>query len=300
MAPLDRDLVAALLRQRGDTQIEEISAGTWSQAFGFTSKNERFVIRFGGDAAEYDKDRLAGTWSSASLPVPEVIEVGTAFDRNYAVSRRVDGVPLDTLDAAGWQRTIPSLMESLRALRDLRLPGVGFGSFNGNGDAAHDTWSDWLRAAVTEDGEGRLAGWRDALAAVPGAMARFEAGVERFTELAAACPELRQVAHTDLGAGNTLVSDGRISGIIDWGNAVAGDPLYDIAHLTFWAPWHHGCPERELRRHAADALGDADFDERVRAYELHISLTDQRFNAVMNRTHMIEAVAKRGEQLASP
>ena len=169
---------------------------------------------------------------------------------------------------------------------------------DGHGDAPHQSWSDWLRAAVEGAGEGRIAGWREALAAVPGAMARYETGAERFEAAMAACPEVRLVAHTDLGAGNTLTAGGRISGIIDWGNAVAGDPLYDIAHLTFWAPWHTGCPEALLRRSAAEVLGDANFAERVYAYELHISLDAQRFNAAMGRSHLLDQVAARADYLA--
>jgi hygromycin-B 4-O-kinase len=128
-------------------------------------------------------------------------------------------------------------------------------------------------------------------------LARYNAGAERFTAAMGVCPDLRLVAHSDLGAGNTLTAAGRISGIIDWGNAVVGDPLYDIAHLTFWAPWHHGCPEELLRRSAAEVFGDVDFAERVRAYELHISLAAQRFNAAMDRTHLLGPIAERAEHL---
>lgn len=273
-----------------------LTSGTWSQAFAITAKNDRLVVRFGGDQVEYDKDRLAATWSSQALPVPEVLEAGEAFDRRFAVSRHVEGVSLDELDAAGWHRTIPALLDALVALRDVSVPGVGYGLFDGHGNAPHATWSAWLLANLEGDGEGRIANWRDALSATPGAMDRYETGVERFAGAAAVCPELRQVTHTDL-SGNTLTSDGRISGIIDWGNAVAGDPLYDIAHLTFWAPWHLGCPEMDLRRSAAEVLGDAAFDRRVYAYELHISLAAQRFNAAMGRSHLLGEVADRADRL---
>lgn len=298
MDPLDLSSVETYLRDRFDADVVQmLSGGTWSQAFAFTAQDQRLVVRFGGDRVEYDKDQLAATWSTEALPVPEVLEVGEAFDRPFTVTRHVDGMPLDELDAAEWRRAIPGLLAALAELRDVTLPGVGYGLFDGRGDAPHLTWAGWLRKNLEGDGENRIAGWRGALSAVPGAMDRYEAGVDRFVEAMVVCPETRCVAHTDL-AGNTLTYDGRIRGIIDWGNAVAGDPLYDIAHLTFWAPWHHGCPEEELRRSAADVLGDADFDQQVGAYELHISLAAQRFNAAMGRSHLIDAVAKRAEHLS--
>ena len=300
MDPLDLASVKTFLRRRfGADAVEVLSGGTWSQAFAFTSIGQRLVVRFGGDRVEYEKDQLAATWSNHALQVPEVLEIGEAFDRPFAVSRHVEGVSLDALDVPEWRATLPGLLEALAALRDVRLPGVGHGLFNGRGDAPYPTWADWLRKNLEGDDEGRIAGWRGELSAVPGAMDRYEQGVERFVDALAVCPESRHVAHTDL-AGNTLVSNGHIVGIIDWGNAVAGDSLYDIAHLTFWAPWHYGCPEEELRRSAAEILGDADFGQRVGAYELHISLAAQRFNAAMGRAHLLDEVAVRGEQLWRP
>ncbi|MEO8931858.1 MAG: phosphotransferase [Lacisediminihabitans sp.] len=298
MDHLDLQTVETYLQHRFHASaVGALSSGTWSQAFVFTVNAHRFVLRFGGDRVEYEKDQLAANWSSQALPVPEVLEVGEAFDRHFAISRHVDGLLLDELDADGWHRTIPALLEALGALRDITLPGVGYGPFNGKGEAAHATWSSWLIANLDGDGEGRISSWRDSLSVVPGAMDRYEAGVERFAEVAAACPELRHATHTDL-AGNTLTTDGRMSGIIDWGNAVAGDPLYDIAHLTFWAPWHPGCPEIELRHSAAEVLGDAEFDQRVYAYELHISLAAQRFNAAMGRPHLLDELTDRADRLS--
>lgn len=301
MNPLEFGRVEEFLRRRfGADHVEVLDAGTWSQAFAMKAGGRDLVVRFDDDLTEYEKDRLAGTWSYPGLPVPEVLDIGEAFDGHFVVSQRVYGIPLDGLDDEGWRRTLPSLLEALAALREVRLPGGGFGLFDSRGNAPHGSWAAWLLAVIEGYGETRIRGWRTAMAAVPGALDRYEACVERFEEAMAVCPEVRLIAHTDLGAGNTLVADGHVSGIIDWGNAVAGDPLYDIAHLTFWAPWHHGCPEMLLRHSAADVLGDADFDERVYAYELHVALAAQRFNAAMGRLHLLEEIADRAESLPTP
>ena len=41
--------------------------------------------------------------------------------------------------------------------------------------------------------------------------------------------------HGDLGSHNVLTDGDRLLGLIDWEDAVAGDPVYDIA---FWATFH--------------------------------------------------------------
>ena len=76
------------------------------------------------------------------------------------------------------------------------------------------------------------------------------------------------MVHTDLGAGNVLVEGDRLGGIIDWGNVAAGDPAADVGHLTYWAPWHPGCPEDEVRRALGEAVPGGDVPARIRAWEL--------------------------------
>jgi hygromycin-B 4-O-kinase len=42
--------------------------------------------------------------------------------------------------------------------------------------------------------------------------------------------------HGDMVNHNVLVQDPRITAVIDWGNALYGDWLYDAAWLIFWWP----------------------------------------------------------------
>jgi Ser/Thr protein kinase RdoA (MazF antagonist) len=52
--------------------------------------------------------------------------------------------------------------------------------------------------------------------------------------------------HGDLGSHNVLTDGDRLLGLIDWEDALSGDPVYDLA---FWATFH--LPER----HAAFLAG---------------------------------------------
>jgi hypothetical protein len=76
--------------------------------------------------------------------------------------------------------------------------------------------------------------------------------------------------HGDPGSHNVFVKDGKISALIDWEDALAGDPVFEIA---FWATFH---PER---RHAAFIEGyleaatlPPDFELRFWFYFLRVSL----------------------------
>ncbi|MFE7795405.1 phosphotransferase [Streptomyces sp. NPDC057460] len=44
--------------------------------------------------------------------------------------------------------------------------------------------------------------------------------------------------HGDLLSRNVLAADGTITAVLDWGNALYGDHLYDAARLMYWWPWY--------------------------------------------------------------
>lgn len=73
-------------------------------------------------------------------------------------------------------------------------------------------------------------------------------------------PELDAIVHWDFTPDNVLVRDGRVTGVIDWEGARAGDPRFDLVTLAFYAP---GTPPLE------DALGELDPGLRA-VYQAHL------------------------------
>lgn len=62
-----------------------------------------------------------------------------------------------------------------------------------------------------------------------------------------------------------------MTGVIDWSEALIGDPLYDIANLFFWRPWLE-CMEVQclyLELHHPNRLIDR---ERLIRYQVRIGL----------------------------
>jgi hygromycin-B 4-O-kinase len=79
-----------------------------------------------------------------------------------------------------------------------------------------------------------------------------------------------------------FVADGRVSGLIDWGVALYGDSLYDVALLAFWVPWFAALDEKRVLDAARTLPGAEErFDERIRAYELRIGLEHIAYNAYL-------------------
>jgi hypothetical protein len=83
-----RKFLTARLQAVPDS-IETIRPGEWSRAYAIRRNGEELVVRFSPYREDFEKDRAAAQWSSASLPIPPLIELGEAFGVSYAVSPRV-------------------------------------------------------------------------------------------------------------------------------------------------------------------------------------------------------------------
>src|SRR5207247_2258152 len=71
----------------------------------------------------------------------------------------------------------------------------------------------------------------------PTGTAPFDEAFGVMAPLVERCPELRHLIHADLLNFNVLVEDDRIGALLDWGSAMFGDFLYDLAWLSFWWPF---------------------------------------------------------------
>lgn len=284
---------------RSHLDVELLGEGMWSRAFGFEHDGRELVVRFGQHRDDYEKDQRAGAFASDALPVPAVVEIGPAFDGHFAISTRARGAPLEELDGAGWRTTLPSLFAALDAIRALDVSHTtGFGGWDASGGAPYATWRDFLLAVGADTPDRRTHGWRPRLARSVVGDGPFAEGLACLTEVSAELSPLRHVVHADLINRNVLVAGGRLGAVLDWGCSSYGDPLYDIAWLEHWAPWHPGLAAIDIRaearrHHEALGLDTRYFDQRLRCCALHIGLDHQAYNAWLRDEDALTAVVER-------
>jgi hygromycin-B 4-O-kinase len=275
--------------------VAEIRGGDWSTAFSFRLDGRDYVARFGLWREDFEKDDAAMLFAGPDLPVPRVLEIGDAFEGAYAISERHFGVFLEELDAEGFQQVLPALLRALDAMRSIPVPH----------DARGMPWGDWLRDLLIDHPGGRVSGWRQKIATSPELDALFVAGQNAFENLVDACPDIQHVLHLDLINRNVLVADDRthLEAVFDWGCLAYGDFLYDVAWLTFWAPWHAGFTATDIRGAVLDHYASAsfvveNFNERIRCYELHIGVHHLAYNTfVPGREEDLIAIASRLREL---
>jgi hygromycin-B 4-O-kinase len=281
------------------TGLVPLGAGEWSQAYAFSLDGREMVVRFGAYGEDFEKDRRMARHASAVLPIPEVVETGAAPGGFCAVSRRAHGRFLDELDAEAMLAVLPALLNALDAARSIDLSATtGYGPWRPEGSAPHRSWPEALLASLHDRPGRRTYGWRQALAASPTGTGGFDAAAEALRELATHCPERREIIHSDLLCRNVLVRDSAVTAVLDWGNSLYGDGLYDLAWLLYWWPWYPAWRDIDIRKliasHLAAQQGQIpDLDQRLLCYQIHIGLDAQTYTAFTGRFDDLAANAER-------
>lgn len=244
--------------------LEVLGGGFWSAAYGYRIGDDELVLRINDEPDGFRQDAFAMRYGSPVLPVPDVFAIGEGFGRWFAISRRHRGRFLEEVgpeeaDALG--PTVVDLLASLRAVPDTGI------------DAP--PWRDWLLAGITDRPDHHTAGWRARLAADPAAERTFRAVDRRIRSLLDACPDRRELVHSDLLHYNVLVAPpaDAVTAIFSWKCSTWGDAVYDLAWCTFWGRWHDGIGALDLWQRVVHTLSVSeavDLGVRHHAYELQI------------------------------
>ncbi|MDX9953152.1 MAG: phosphotransferase [Anaerolineae bacterium] len=291
---------AFLAQQLGTAPSEVISLGegAWSQCFGFVHNGRNLVIRFGKYVDDFQKDQRAYKFANPDLPVPEVLEIGTALDGYFAISARVYGVPLESVTAEQWLTLVPAVVAALEVLRTTEISETaGFGGWNADRHAPHTSWRNRLLEVAEDKPDQRGYGWRKALTTSAEGQATFDWGLDLLEQVADdAVP--RNLLHGDLTNRNVLVQGSQITGVLDWGCSTYGDHLYDLAWFEFWSPWQPQLNLEALRtaleqRWAESGYKPENEAARLKACYLHIGLEHLAYNAQLGNWMTLLEIAQR-------
>jgi hygromycin-B 4-O-kinase len=286
------------------TDVNSIGHGEWSRAFAFRQGGADYILRLSASDEDFAKDRVAARYATPALPIPAVLDMGRAQGGFYAISERACGGYLDDLNEADCRHTLPSLFAAMDAARTSDISDTsGYGEWGADARGAFPSWRLTLLDVESDRPTDRVRGWRERLATSPTALDAFERGMRSLRRLVEACPEERNLVHSDLLNFNVLVADNRITGVIDWGCAMYGDFVYDVAWLSFWSRWYPQWQGIDFaaeasRHYAAIGLHVPDFNERLACYELHIALRHLAYWAFKGRWANLEILAQQTLELA--
>ncbi|GAA5030418.1 hypothetical protein GCM10023317_80340 [Actinopolymorpha pittospori] len=195
---------------------------------------EEVVLKASGHrsgGAEANTLRLA---AAAGVPVPPVLDEGEdprLPGGRWMLIRKARGRP--------WALPAPNVRASARTQADLgrvfallhacKLPG--YGPLNEKGEGSYTRWSDFLRQSLTEPLRFLHTGGHFDRELVT----RVENLFSSHAPMLDSRPGV--LVHGDLGNMEIFVDRrNRVVDIVDFGDAVVGDPLYDFAHFVRGGP----------------------------------------------------------------
>lgn len=193
--------------------------------------NQDFMVHTTGSgdyvlkAAGHPGELAAEAWASEQVrplgvPVPEVVALeaeASTLPLPFLLTRRLAGAEL----GKGPHPLLVTVGERLRAVHSVTLDGYGFLK-----QPAYGSWTEFTgeaQACLDELVDGDVVTVE--LAAAIDGMLHERTGLLAYDKTGV-------LLHGDLKPPHIFADEGRLTGIIDWGDALAGDPLYDIARFS--------------------------------------------------------------------
>jgi hygromycin-B 4-O-kinase len=250
----------------GSHGLTPITSGMQSLAYRFQYAGARYILRLNRSSDGFAKDAFVHRrFAQPGFVIPAVFSIGAADDGLfYCLSAELPGITLQDLPANDLAQVLAPVAAIMRkiAASELHLT-AGYGPFDRNGIAPHASWRTFLLSCTDPVAYGRQIARRHFGPAFLDRLTR------RIEQLSSHCPEERRLVHGDFGSNNVLAADGCITGVLDWSEALFGDPLYDVANIYFWRTWLD-CMEQQARyfEHAVEPAPSQ--AERLLCYQLRI------------------------------
>jgi len=281
-----------------------LRGGEWSAAYKFVMGGSNFVIRLSHTPENFCRDKIAAQWSSPNLPIPQILNIDRFQEHYYAISPFFDGEALELLSTSDLEQTIPGFLTMMTALQSVNLDSVeGFGTLTPEGKGAFRSWAEALLDVANDRPDSLTHGWKKALSKTPEALHKYDLFYAQLTKLIQYCPEQKKLIHSDLLYQNLLVHNNKISAVLDWGCAMIGDPLYDIAIFAFFEPWFPAFSQVNLIPKMQQSFliqspdNDRIFTQRIAAYQIHLTLGNIAFCALSEGKHDFWEHIKRLEEV---
>jgi len=308
------DTIAQLILERSYQSDEPVrtlaplKGGEWSAAYKFSLGDSSFVIRLSHTPENFHRDRISAEWSSPALPIPKIIELGSQQNQHYAISPFYPGEAFEMMPVDDLRQTIPGFLSMMTAMQSVNLDSFdGFGTLTPAGKGEFSSWPEALLDVNSDRPDNLNHGWKEALSKTPKAQQQYDQFYKQLTRLVQYCPGQKSLIHSDLLYQNLLVHNHKISAVLDWGCAMFGDPLYDIAMFDFFEPWFPAFTQVNLVQRMKQSFlnqsphNHKNYSQRTLACQIHLTLGNIAFCAISGGKHDFSGHINRLEEvLAAP
>jgi aminoglycoside phosphotransferase (APT) family kinase protein len=198
------------------SRIAKLDAFPGNAVYDVDTDDQRLIVKASTNHGALRAEAWACTRAAAAgCAAPAILRFGRLNTAMSAIiMSRVKGEPI-TADH-------PAFSEVGANLR--RLHGVTMTGFGWLAEAPHPSWPNFLQSICDDTRELTTAvadAAESAITTHAATLAAIDTGV---------------LCHGGLKAAHILIDDGRLAGLIDWGDALAADPWFDIARFAHRSP----------------------------------------------------------------
>lgn len=267
------------------------STGEESRAYLLFEDSRDYILRVNRSNSGFKKDAFAYQhFHSSSLPIPAVLAIGDLDStHSFCITQRIPGTTLQNLTEEEVRHTLQPTANIMRCIGECDISMTrGFGPFDQRGIGLHASWRSFLQSPVRQE-------WADSSHLV--CSTTIKLALEKLLRLSEDAPDFRSLVHGDFGSNNVLSDGSSITGVIDWSEAMIGDPLYDVANIFFWRTWLNCMDQQASFLEDAFVLNES-ARMRLLCYQLHIGLREVYESAIRgDRSANVWAVARIGDFL---
>lgn len=221
------------------------------------------------------EEQLHAKLRARGIPVPEVLRTDFSrreFPLDYQIIAEARGRPLNTLERAEDQflpdEVLADVGRSMAQWHRIEASGAGLldpAALSESIEGVLPDWEEYLMLHLDE----HVRTCMEAGAVSPAEGSEIIALFERHSARLSDSP--RRLLHGDPGHHNVFVHEHRVSAVIDWEDALAGDPIFDVAYWgTFVRDYLR---EPFLRGYREVEPLPKDFELRYWLYYLRVALS---------------------------
>lgn len=217
---------------------------------------KRFVLKWGHGREQLTRLEEAAAVTvhlqSLGYPSPRYLSTGIIQDGCYSIQETLPGVPIQTLT----QTAIASLLQLNTLQREQAV-------------ITRQEWPERLIETVLQGG--------DCYCVIESLRTYSTTTAQLLDTLQAIVTthannhyETRDIVHYDFHPANILVTDGQISGVIDWDGTCSGDASFDLATLLCFSYAHYAPYDTTLHKKLQQHILERSGPGALRVYLAHM------------------------------
>ena len=194
--------------------VERVQGFAGNECFRLgTGGGETFYLKSGAAEAVGAEGWACEQARRVDVLAPDILKVELESPTAYLIERAVPGEPISDRD----EGVLATVGEQLRRLHG--VTGSGYGFLH---EGLKDSWSEVIRQPFERIGE------LTTPSVLPVDLAAQLSALEPFAQE----PSRPALLHADLHPRHIYAQDGKLTGIIDWGDAAFGDPLFELGRFS--------------------------------------------------------------------